>query len=119
VNLTGSTTTKQVEVIGYNLAMGAYGELGYRFMFTDNIGLNIGLRAVVATANNIDKTKVTTTTTSGVDTTATTTYKESFSTDTKNAEVAAGTATATRTLAEFESLGITDITGNVGVSLKF
>lgn len=116
---TASNGGKNEDVAGWNLALGAYGELGYKFMFTDNIGLNIGLRAVVATANNIDKTNVNKFTTGGTTVTTTTTYKESYSTTAKNAAAAADTATVKATLAPWETLGITDFSANVGISLKF
>lgn len=115
-NTNGRTKTEEVKA--YNLALGVYAELGYKFMFTDMIGLNIGLRAVVATANNIDKTKVVTNT-GTTTTTATTTYKESYSSADGTTEAAAGNASATRALASYETLGITDFSANVGVSLKF
>jgi len=116
--VTGTGAT-QVTVAGLNMAIGGYGEVGYRFMFTDMIGLNIGARLVVATTNNIDKTQVRTTTTAAGTSTATTTYKESYSTGQNTAEAATGTATATRALAAWSTTGITDITGTVGISLRF
>lgn len=110
-----NANTKKETVNGYNLAMGAYGEVGYKFMFTDNIGLNLGLRALVATANNIDKTeKVTDTGT--VTKTTTTTYKESVSATDATA-VTVGNDTTQK--ASFKTLGITDFSANVGISLKF
>ena len=117
-NTNTGSRTKTEEVKGYNMAMGVYGELGYKFMFTDNIGLNLGVRAVVATADNIGKTKVVTNT-GTTTTTATTTYKDSYSTQNNTDEAATGTANATKALASFETLGITDFTATAGISLKF
>lgn len=111
--LTGSRT-KREEVTGYNLGLGAYGEVGYRFMFTDMIGLNIGLRAVVATVTNTDKTTVRTdtgTTTS----TLTTTYGNSL-TSTDTTTVTTGTASTVK--APFQTFGVTDFSANVGITLK-
>jgi hypothetical protein len=115
--LTGNRTKKE-EVKGYNLALGAYGEVGYKYNLTDMIGLVFSVRAVVATANNIDKTSKTTNTGNTV-TTATVTYKESFSAQDNTDEAAQGDANNTRSLSNFETLGITDFSANLGVSLRF
>ncbi|MBL8032254.1 MAG: hypothetical protein JNJ69_01025 [Leptospiraceae bacterium] len=121
---TGTFSARE-DVKGYNMAFGAYGELGYKFMFTDMIGLNIGIRAIVATADNNGKTLVrknTVATASNSDnfaTTVTTTYKDSFSSNDVTNEEAANSATARKHIAQFETLGITDFSANVGISLKF
>lgn len=117
-NTNTGSRTKTEEVKGYNLALGAYAEVGYKYFFTENIGLVVGLRAIVATTDNIGKTKVVTNT-GAATTTATTTYKDSYSSQDNTTEQAAGTASASRSLAAFETLGITDFSGNVGVALRF
>ena len=120
---TNSATTLTT-VKGYNIAYGAYAELGYKFMFTDNIGLNLGLRALVATVNNIDKTAVTTVANSGTGTanmasSQTTTYKESYSGAQQTTEQSADTVNATKKLASWETFGVTDFQATAGISLKF
>jgi hypothetical protein len=90
-------------------------------MFTDMIGLNIGIRALVATADNKDQTKVRTVKNAGTGTTnlptvTTTTYTDSLSQTEGN-----GTSTAAvgTDKARFETLGITDFSATVGLTLKF
>lgn len=118
---TGNATSAEI-VKGYNIAFGAYGEVGYKYFFTDMIGLNIGIRALVATTDNNGKTKVQTTNGTGnavgLSTVTTTSYKDSYSDSDKTA-LPAQTAASASKIASFETLGITDFSANIGVSLKF
>ncbi len=110
----------------YNMAIGAYGELGYNFNVTENIYVGLGARILVATANNKDKDKVTTyksTSAAGNtgDVTITSTGKETVDpTNTDVTTVSGTTTTVTRKTQEaFGTDGITDITGTVTVGFRF
>lgn len=110
----------------YNMAIGAYGELGYNFNVTENIYVGLGARILVATANNKDKDKVTTyksTSAAGNtgDVTITSTGKETVDPTNTDVTTTAGTTTTVtrKTQEAFGTDGITDITGTVTVGFRF
>jgi len=120
-NVATDTATSAEIVKKYNLGLGAYGEVGYQYMFTDMIGLNVGIRALVATTDNKDQTRVRTVKNAGTGTTTlptvtTTTYTDSLSKTEGNGTNTAAVGTAK---AQFETLGITDFSATVGLTLKF
>lgn len=100
----GTVIADQTSVTNWNLAIGGYGELGYHFKITDLIYIGIGGRLLVATSNNDGKTNELTNNLTGV--TTTTNYAKSY--DTTDA-----------TKARYASEGITDISANVTVGVRF
>ncbi|MFO1471377.1 MAG: hypothetical protein U1F27_10090 [Turneriella sp.] len=109
----------------WNLALGAYGEVGYNFNITDNLYIGVGMKAIVATANNIDKTREATTTYGAnaiaggqVNNTNVTTYKESISATDLAATTGAGTASRTAN-GTFTTNGITDFGARINVGFRF
>lgn len=101
-NLGGSGKARQ-DVEKWNAGMGVYGEFGYNFNVTDNFYIGLGVRALVTTANNIDKTNTVT-----VDGVASTTQK-----------VAKDTVSDTTTQKSFSTDGNTDFSGAVTVGVRF
>jgi opacity protein-like surface antigen len=97
--------TKQEITKSWNAGIGAYGELGYNYNITDNIYVGLGVRLLVATANNDGKTEVTKTTGTVLGNPVpdqTTEYS----------------ATVTGSKQEFESSGITDMSATISVGFR-
>ncbi|MFZ5628269.1 MAG: hypothetical protein ACOY5B_04005 [Spirochaetota bacterium] len=97
------TATKRETTAEFNSAIGAYGELGYNYPVTENIYVGLGVRLLVATANN-DGKKTTVKTISPSSTTETVT------------EYAASVTTGK---SSYSSDGITDIAASVNVGIRF
>jgi len=116
---TAAGLTSKVQVDDkWNLGLGAYGEVGYNYNITSNIYLGLGMKAIVVTVDNKDKTRViTNTSTAGVVTTDTFTYKESLSAD--NSANNTGTATDTQKQRGFKTNGVTDFSAYVLVGFRF
>jgi len=98
--------TGQQIVANLNAGLGAYAELGYNHNLGEHFYIGIGLRALVATANNDGKSTATTTT--GGAGAGTTTVNYAASQNPVNA-----------TNLPFSSTGITDMGINVNVGLRF
>lgn len=114
-----TVNTKKLERVDeWNMAFGAYGELGYNFEISSNLFIGLGVKVIVATANNADKTSKTTRT-GDTTTTQTTTFKTEFSTTQSNNEAAAGTTNDAKSLAAYQSNGITDLNALVSVGFRF
>jgi len=113
-----NNTKKLERVDEWNMAFGAYGELGYNFEITSNLFIGLGVKVIVATANNADKTSKTTRT-GDTTSTQTTTYKTEYSSTQGTNEANAGTATDAKSLAAYQSNGITDLNALVSIGFRF
>ena len=116
---TAGQTTKRTIEDNWNLGLGAYGEFGYNFNVTDMVYIGLGVKVIVVTVDNKDKTRVNTTDATGaggVVSTTTTTYTDSTSA-TAAANVTTGNDTTNK--AAYSTNGITDITGKIVVGFRF
>ncbi|MBS0619049.1 MAG: hypothetical protein JSR44_12725 [Spirochaetes bacterium] len=91
------------QVNNLNAGMGVYAELGYNHNIGENFYVGLGIRGLIATANNDGKTTDTTQTTSAGSTTTSTNYSS-----TKDA-----------THSAYSSTGITDFGININVGVRF
>lgn len=110
VNPAVDGTAKLVTTNNWNLGLGVYAELGYNYAINDMLFVGVGVRGLVATANNDGKSS--TRVASGTASTMTTV---SFATgETKYA--ASGDPTK---ISAYQSEGITDMTVSITVGARF
>jgi opacity protein-like surface antigen len=65
----------------YNLGLGGYGELGYKYKINENLSAGIGIRLNIGQSSNNNKDTTTTTTSTSGSTTSTVTHKDSGATE--------------------------------------
>jgi len=103
----------------WNLGLGAFGEFGYTYNITDNVFAGIGVKVIMATANNQGKTRtLTANMPNGTTKTATITIAESVTEAEKTLKTTDGGITYTAKQG-VSSNGITDVTAQVIVGARF
>lgn len=107
INITGnaSTISQIQQVNSLNAGMGVYAELGYNHNIGEHFYIGLGIRGLVATANNDGKSLATTTTNAAGASTTTVNYNSS----------SANSATDK----PYSSTGITDFGININVGVRF
>jgi hypothetical protein len=103
----------------WNLGIGGFGEFGYTYNITDNVFAGIGVKVIMATANNSGKTRtLVANMPSGATKTATITIADSVTEAEKTLVTADGGTTYTAKQG-VSTNGITDVTAQVIVGARF